>query len=219
MLQQQERGYYEADGDICADCVKDPALKEWVKDNVHAHSCRFCGEEADEPIAASFDAFVGIVLTGVRFDWNHPDDEGIAYESAEGGYQASITDIWDVLAEYEISDDSDVVDAIINVVGDNGWVERDYYVGGKSQRLSYSWDRFKRVVKHQTRYVFLAPDDDDGMVEVPPSKMLSTIGETVVDELADLNLIREIAVDTDLYRIRIGPEPYATGKEIGSPPA
>ncbi|HEX8513014.1 MAG TPA: HEPN-associated N-terminal domain-containing protein [Allosphingosinicella sp.] len=218
-LEQWERGYYEAEGDICANCVSDPALKQWVTDNTAADACTFCGEESDEPIAASFDEFVGVVMTGVRFDWNHPDDEGIMYVSADGGYQASVTDTWDVLADYDISEDTDVVEAIINVVENDGWVEREYYIGDKSQRLEWGWDRFKQVVKHQTRYVFLAPDEDDGLAEVPPSRMLAAIGETVIDELADLNLIKEIDVATDLFRVRVGDEPFHTGADIGTPPA
>lgn len=219
MLEQLERGYGEAEGEICAACVTDPALKEWVADNAVAHACRFCGQASDEPVAASFDEFIAVVLAGVGFDWNHPDDEGISYISAEGGYQASISDTWDVLADYEISEDSDVVDAIIDVVGSDGWVERDYYVGDKSQRLEWGWDWFKEVVKHQTRYVFLAPDEHDVTAEVPPSRMLAAIGETVIDDLADLNLISEIGVDTDLFRIRVGSEAFHTGAEIGTPPA
>mgnify|MGYP005817320497 FL=1 len=89
-MEQEERGYYEADGAICEDCVTDPALKSWVSDNVSETQCRFCGAESEDPMAASFDEFIGVVLTGVRFDWNHPDDEGIMYVSAEGGYQACL---------------------------------------------------------------------------------------------------------------------------------
>lgn len=218
-LEQWERGYDEAEGDICGECVSDPALKKWIADNAEARTCRFCGTESDEPIAASFDHFVGIVLIGVGFDWNHPDDEGILYISAEGGYQASVADTWDVLDEYDISEDSDVLEAIVDVVGNDGWVEREYYGGDESQRLEWGWDRFKQVVKHQTRYVFLSPDDGDSYVEVPPSRMLAAIGETVIDELADLNLITEIATDTDLFRVRIGEGAYHTGAEIGTPPA
>lgn len=217
-LAQYERGYHEVDGAICADCVTDPALKCWVAENVSETKCRFCDAEFEEPIAASFDDFVGIVLTGVQFDWNHPDDEGILYISAEGGYQAPVSDSWDVLCDYDISEDEAVTDAIIDAIGNDGWVEREYYVGDKSQRLSWGWDAFKQVVKHQTRYVFLAPEEEAGPAEVPPSRMLAAIGDTVVDELADLNLIAEITTDTDLYRIRVGPESYDTGAAIGTPP-
>lgn len=218
-LQKWERGYEEAEGAICAECVTDAALKCWVIENSSETRCRFCGANSDEPIAACFDEFVGIVLTGVRFDWNHPDDEGILYISAEGGYQASVSDTWDVLSDYDISEDGDVIDAIIDVVGSDGWVEREYYVGDKSQRLEWGWDAFKEIVKHQTRYVFLAPEENDWSAEVPPSRMLGVVGETVVDELADLNLITEITANADLFRIRVGPDAYQTGAEIGTPPA
>jgi hypothetical protein len=218
-IEQEERGYCEAEGAICEQCVSDQALKYWVSQNLSEAVCRFCGVESQELTAASFDEFVGIVLTGVRFDWNHPDDEGIQYISAEGGHQASTSYTWDVLADYEISENNDVIDAIIDVVGNDGWVEREYYVGDKSQRLEWGWDAFKDVVKYQTRYVFLMPDDDGHSAEVPPSRMLAVIGDTVNDQLADLNLITEISPNTDLCRIRIGAEPFYTGAEIGTVPA
>lgn len=218
MLEQFERGYMQADGQICANCVNDPALVQWVEDNATTTECSFCGTESDAPVAAEFDSFVGVVLTGIRFNWNHPDDEGIAYISAEGGYQASITDSREVLRHYDISDNEDVIRAIVRSIGDNGWVERDYYVGDTSQRLSWGWDHFKEVVKHQTRYVFLTPEDDDHS-EVPPSQMLAAIGSTIVEDLSDLALITTVPTDADLIRIRIGAGTYATGAEIGTPPA
>ena len=219
LIQQWERGYREAEGAICEKCVTDTALRQWISDNLSATTCRFCCASSEKQIAARFDEFVGIVLTGVRFDWNHPDDEGISYISAEGGYQTAIADTREVLEEYNISDESHVLDAIIDVIDGEGWVEREYYVGDKSQRLQWGWDAFKEVVKHQTRYVFLAPEESDGSAEVPPSGMLAAIGAMVVDELAELDLITEITVGTDLFRIRIGPEAYNTGAEIGTPPA
>lgn len=217
-LQQWERGYEEAEGQICADCVVDPFLKQWVTDGAESDCCTFCGNESDEPIAACFDEFIGVIVTGIGFDWNHPDSEGISYITAEGGYQADITDTWDVLGDYDISEDTDILQAIVDSIGNDGWVARDFYVGDKSQRLEWGWDWFKHVVKHQTRFVFLAPHDD-GMSEIPPSKMLAAIGETINDELADLKLVRTIPAGTDLFRIRIGAAPYQTGNDIGSPPA
>ena len=74
---------------ICADCVIDPDLKRWIEDNAVSTTCSFCGREDEDAIAAEMDEFVGAVLDGIRVDWNHPDIEGIAYESAEGGYQAT----------------------------------------------------------------------------------------------------------------------------------
>lgn len=219
LLRQWERGYREAEGAICADCVTDATLIDWIENNLSSSMCRFCGTNAELPIAASFDEFVGIVLNGVRFDWSNPDDEGISYISAEGGYQAPIESTLNILHDYDISDSSEVLEAISDVVAGHGWVEREYYIGDKSQRLMWGWEAFKEVVKHQTRYVFLAPEETNGSAEVPPSAMLAEIGAMVVDELADLDLITEITMETDLFRIRIGPQAYKTGAEIGTPPA
>lgn len=89
MLEQYERGYSEAEGEICAECVSDLALRKWIETNLTSTQCTFCGAESVDAIAASFDEFIGIVFSGISFDWNHPDSEGIMYISAEGGYQGA----------------------------------------------------------------------------------------------------------------------------------
>ena len=43
-----------------------------------------------------FDDFVGIVLSGILFDWNDPDDEELTFVSAEGGYLAPLSEISEV---------------------------------------------------------------------------------------------------------------------------
>ena len=216
-MEQEARGYSEADGDICSECVSDRFLAEWIADNATATTCRFCGREDDQPIAASFDDFVGIVVGGIGFDWNHPDSEGIMYVGAEGGYQAAVSDINEVLDDYDFSEDPDVVEALIESIDDGGWVERDYYIGDKSQRLAWGWESFKRVTKHQTRYLFLSSTADDGS-DLPTSQMLGAIAEVIAADLEDFDFVKTISQDADLIRIRIGPAAYATAGEIGSPP-
>ncbi|RQW46132.1 HEPN-associated N-terminal domain-containing protein [Novosphingobium sp. LASN5T] len=217
MLEQYERGYSEADGDICADCVNDSALAEWIGNNLSATRCRFCGEESDEPIAASFDDFVGVVLGGISFDWNHPDTEGIMYISAEGGYQAPISDSWEVFENYDISDDDAVIEALIDSIDTDGWVEREFYRGDDSQRLVWGWDWFKHVTKHLTRYLFLKPNGDD-RDDLPPSEMLDVIGSVIAKELRETGLVKAIDLDVALVRIRIGVEPYGDAGALGAPP-
>jgi len=217
MIEQEERGYSEAEGDICSDCVSDTFLAEWINDNATATACRFCGREDDESIAASFDDFVGIVLGGIGFDWNDPDNEGIMYISAEGGYQAAVSDIYEVLEDYKISENADVIGALIDSIDDNGWVQRDYYIGDNSQRLTWGWESFKQVTKHQTRYLFLSWSDDDGS-DLPASQMLGAIASVIGADLQDFDFVKTVGQDADLIRIRIGPAAYVAAAEIGSPP-
>jgi hypothetical protein len=218
MLEQYERGYSQADGDICAQCVSDAALAAWIEANLSATQCGFCGRQSEEPIAASFDDFVGVVLAGISFDWNHPDSEGIMYISAEGGYQAPISDSWEVFADYDISEDSDVVEALIDSIDTDGWVEREFYHGDDSQRLVWGWDWFKHVTKHQTRYLFLNPDADN-RDDIPASQMLDEIAKVVAADLGGFDLIKTIALGVDLFRIRVGAEGFDTAAAIGPPPA
>jgi hypothetical protein len=114
------------------------------------------------------------------------------YVGAEGGYQAAVSDIYDVLDGYGISDD--VVEALTECIDDNGWVERDYYIGDKSQRLNWGWASFKRVTKHQTRYLFLSYKADDGS-ELPASQMLGAIAEVIAAELGDFDFVKTIGQD------------------------
>jgi hypothetical protein len=217
MMEQEARGYSAADGDICADCVTDAYLAEWITDNAAATECSFCGRECEDAFAADFDAFVGVVLAGIAFDWNHPDDEGISYITAEGGYQATITDSWEVVWDYEISENQKVVDEIIETIDTKGWVERDYYVGGESQRLSSAWEWFKHVTKHQTRYLFLKSDQEEFEL-LPPSQMLDAIASVLKTDVADYDFIETITPNEDIIRIRIDDLPHSSAARIGPPP-
>lgn len=218
MLEQYERGYSEAEGEICAECVSDLALRKWIEANLTSTQCTFCGAESVDAIAASFDEFIGIVFSGISFDWNHPDSEGIMYISAEGGYQAPVSDSWEVFADYDISEDSDVIEALIDSIGNDGWVAREFYRGDDSQRLVWGWDWFKHVTKHQTRYLFLNPEVDD-RDDIPASQMLNIIADVIAKDLGGFELIKAIGQDTDLFRIRVGDEAYDTAAAIGPPPA
>lgn len=217
MIEQQERGYSEADGDICPDCVSDNALAYWIRANASATACSFCGSDADEPIAASFDEFIGVVLDGISFDWNDPDDEGISYVSAEGGYMAPIAQTWEVLAGYEISENDAVTDALLAAIDIEAWVEREYYRGNDSQRLTWGWESFKEFTKNQTRYFFLQHHKNQYDDDLSPSEMLGAIEGIIKSQLADHGLIRPIKASVDLIRIRIDSVAHKTATALGTP--
>lgn len=145
------------------------------------------------------------------------------YVSAEGGYQAKISDTRDVLWSLDLSDEVDVIDALISAIYNDGWVEREYYRGSESDILRWGWDRFKEVVKHETRYFFLTPADGDAYDsggEIRPSAMLDTIANVLVSRLADFNLVRPIVTDTDLIRLRLDNRVrHKTASALGTPPA
>jgi Zn ribbon nucleic-acid-binding protein len=220
-LEQQERGYNAVDGHICADCVSDSHLEAWINANASANECSFCGATSKKPIAADFEDFVGVVVSGIRFDWNDPDDEGIMFVSADGGYQADLTSTWDILGDYGVTDNSDVFDALLDSINNTNWVDRDYYIGDDSQRLVWGWEHFKSKIKHETRYFFSKPEDGESdrfSPEIPPSEMLSVIGGMITSQLDDYDLLAELPAQSTLYRVRIDDMAHDRAKDIGTPP-
>lgn len=218
-MEQNERGYGYAPGAICGDCVSDAALANWIATNLSSNECQFCEQSSDDPIAADFDDFVGLVLAGIRFDWSDPDDEGIEYETAEGGYQARLTDTWDIFydCDYTISENDNVVEALIRAINTEAWVKRHYYIGNDSQRLGWGWEAFKTVTKHQTRYLFLRLGEpaDDGL---SPSRMLDAIAEVIGSAAEGGGLLKSISPSANLFRVRIDPVCFRDAAAIGPPP-
>lgn len=88
-------------------------------------------------LALSFEDFTGITLGGVGFDCNEPTDEGIMYISAEGGWQAPITKTNDVLYDAGFTEIDDVIAALDDMIDTEAWVEREFYRGTDSQRLTW----------------------------------------------------------------------------------
>jgi hypothetical protein len=121
------------------------------------------------------------VSLAINSIWDHPDNVGIAYESREGGYQASVFSTYDLFHD-ELGSTfipealrDDLVDAF-NARG-GLWVEKHYYSLSPEDVLKYGWNEFVKVIKHRKRYLFSVAEAksstdllDDGL---PPDKFLS----------------------------------------------
>ncbi|MEE4209409.1 MAG: HEPN-associated N-terminal domain-containing protein [Parvularcula sp.] len=215
IIELETRGYGEVDGSICSDCVEDDALKKWIGEHLCDNECRFCENKSDRPIAASFEDFVGIVLNGIRFDYNDPDDEGIMYVSREGGYQAPTYDSWDIMAEYDIGSEA-VEDELVNVFIDKMWVQRDFYYGTRGDHLAFGWESFKEFVKHRSRYFFLQ-ETSENRSEISPSEMLDTIARLMSSRLGAYDLVVSIDEGAVFYRVRLDDNAHTTADQIGPP--
>jgi hypothetical protein len=216
MMEMEERGYGESDDVICGACVTDEFLKNWIADNATAEACSFCDATASSPIAASFEDFTGVVLGGVGFDWNEPTDEGIMYISAEGGWQASMTATIDVLYDTNFTENDNVVAALVDMIDNEAWVEREFYRGTDSQRLAWGWDSFKDFTKNNTRFFFLQNGDFD-RDEVTPAEILATLSDMILSDSGEAGLIKTIEPNAELVRIRVADQPHEAVGEIGPP--
>jgi hypothetical protein len=161
-IEQEGRGWWSVPGKyVCADCFDEEYLKRVVRDNAAVSTCSYCGLTGEEVtgeegalIAAPLDSVMEVIAEGLQSEWNNADDEGIPFESAEGGYQARTLDSYDLVWEYACPSNEALAQDIADGLPDQAWVKRHYWSLSWSQALWYGWENFCRVVKHENRYMF-----------------------------------------------------------------
>ncbi|MFZ0051408.1 MAG: HEPN-associated N-terminal domain-containing protein, partial [Desulfobaccales bacterium] len=129
-IEEQERGWSSlGDKYVCAKCFSDYALKRFVSENAVANVCDYCGRQSRRAIAAPIDNVLEEINAGLRSQWRNVDDEGIPFDSGEGGYQGVVFDTYDLF--YEIIDPFEndqlrqhVIDAFFDLSG--LWCKKDY---------------------------------------------------------------------------------------------
>ena len=209
------RGWESVDGYICSSCVTEPYLASMIADQGELVSCDYCDNASGPAVEA--DTLLEQLVEGFRFEYGNPDDEGVAYDGREGGYQMPTYTTWDLLDEFEVTENVKVQEAIAYAV-ENLWCERNPYEPTPHQALTWGWAGFREHVKHRTRFLFLLPSRDDGRGwgDIPPENMPDAIVAAVVDS----GLARRLPVGTRFYRARVhdATERPMTAKDLGSPP-
>ena len=132
-------GYnYDGDKYVCSNCFSDYAIQNFIKNNASEIICSYCGTRKEEPIAADLDDVLGFIMKGILSEYSDPDDEGMSYDSDEGGYQGEIyqtSEIFEDEIERFIEDENlskDISDARI----DKEWCRKDFYFLPKHEKLN-----------------------------------------------------------------------------------
>ena len=219
-----EYGYPSVDPDlrVCADCFEDEGLKNYVNAHADSRECSFCGARSKHEIAAPLDELVDHMRSCLTQDYDNPDDAGMVYESAEGGYQGEVWDTYDFV-QWQLGlglpkdKDDKLLEAICTGLGDQLWCNAHLYSLGPHEALAYSWRTFCSLIKHKQRYFFTrnVRDSDDREL-LSPSKLLRTI----VQYARDSGLVRTIPAGRTYLRARrqdcgiVFMQPH----ELGPPP-
>ena len=149
-----EYGYPSVDPDlrVCAECFGDEGLKNYVNARANSRKCSFCGAKSKRHIAAPLDELVDHMQSCLAQDYNNPDDAGMVYESAEGGYQGEVWDThdfvrWELGLDLPNDQDDKLFDAICSGLGDQLWCDAHLYSLGPHRALAYSWRTFCSLVR------------------------------------------------------------------------
>lgn len=221
MMMEDEQGWSSVDKNVCPDCLAEPALADAVRSAADDPKCDYCNQYLDgAPIAAPVDVVLEAIVDGIRTEYGNPDDEGVMYISAEGGYTMPIFDGWDLVMDLGITENDDLVTDLSQAISGQ-WCRRNPYHASEAEALSWGWGHFRKHVTHTTRYMFHIPASDaarqraDG--EIPPEDMLGALAETIRSG----GLTSMLPVGTRWWRVRPHGtmETPSTAKELGSPPS
>ena len=89
-LEEQEKGYSSNyDKTVCIDCFDEYGLKNYIKEHQTHSSCSYCKTNNNDIVACTLDSLIEYILASMHHEWGYPAEEGLPYESREGGWQFS----------------------------------------------------------------------------------------------------------------------------------
>jgi hypothetical protein len=220
MLEEEmERGYSRAeDTYVCERCIQDVGLRKFVRSNRSPGTCSYCHRLVS---VSTMDNVIEHVVNSLCLEWGDPANEGLAYETREGGWQGDVYNIYELL--YDVGPDcpEEILDTIAASIHDTGWCEKDPYSLPLHKILVYGWQSFSEFITHTARFVFFravnSAYDRDQHDEMNPVDILETLGRVV----GSLGLIDTVPAGEKVYRVRIVSqnEVIALAKDLGPPPA
>lgn len=220
IIESHERGFdFLENLAICNDCIIEPFLKQQISANLSSKTCSFCSKTSTFDVACDFNVLTSFVLEGLKSQFGDPSEEGIPYESREGGWQFPTTSTFELLFEHEIAD-LDIIQKLSESIHQDVWCLKDPYSLRLDETYMSAWESFCNFVTHNSRYFFLQTQNGDydpnQHDEINPKDILSILGNTI----KELALIKRLPIECILKRVRI-VEPHESingAKELGSPP-
>ncbi|WP_155927160.1 HEPN-associated N-terminal domain-containing protein [Mesorhizobium sp. L2C085B000] len=124
-----------------------------------ASGCSFCARRARREIAAPLDDVIDLIERGISEHYDNPDNAGVPWESAEGGYQFAAYTTDELLSDMiglDLPRDNDgtLLKAIVEGIDNELWSEAHPFSLTPEQRLSISWEQYCEYVKFKRRYFF-----------------------------------------------------------------
>jgi hypothetical protein len=205
---------------VCVGCFGDDDIQAFIRSEADSTACDFCGRRSrTRPIAAPLDEVFDFIFEAVEREYDRAVN-ALGWDGENGGYQGAHWDSRDLLEQIGLelpNDDGQLIDILVECLGDEVWCERHPYSLREDERLIGSWEDFCNSIKHERRYFFLRKwkkrFDDEYLA---PSDLLRFISKTVNDH----ELIRKLPKGSLIYRARqekVG-QVLSTPYDFGPPP-
>lgn len=214
------RGYCDTDKVVCSAHFDDEVLVAAQSNGASLGTCDFCENESSV-LVSDLTNVVEVVARTLFEYWNDADNEGIPWDSREGGYQAhvvSVAEAFDDLFVDEAADEVEVWEGIASTFfSDASVCQRNYWELSGEDSLKFDWSEFTSTIKYRTRYVFLAAPATVGRGEVLSATQML---ERLADLLEKYGCIRTMPAGERWFRARVhrSTESCSTGADLATVP-
>jgi hypothetical protein len=211
---------------VCGNCIDDGDLQEVVELNRTSGKCSFCGRRSKNPIAAELETVVEHIRLCIEEDYDFAANV-LSYDGKEGGYQGDYWTTEELLTEeiglaFPNDRNGKLVQAIVDLMPDELWCDRDPGSLGSQEEIRYNWESFCDLVKHKRRYFFLErqPKRFSWMTErdepMPPAAVL----DRIVKYAEECRLFRTYPRGSVFFRARKQRrgKRLQTPEDLGPPP-
>ena len=203
---------------ICPAHVEDRVLRDHIKTRATEPYCSYCtaNGSASTPIAVTLDVFIDAFLIGV----------GVYYQPCPRGDEPLLDSVDSIDVAHEILEvagisQRELVDDVVGALSATpDWIPRDHKSGSRIEQLTYSWEAFKQLVKHEMRYFFATrttgTGNSDDMTAEQLLKAVSDLGQ-------NHPAVWPAPCPTVLYRARMATSEgeaseWLHASDIGPPP-
>ncbi len=192
-MEQQERNLNRIpDKHICAKHFEDNSITNFIKKNYKHGHCDYCKKKLK---VVSFEDLMEFLMFGIS---NFYEDAAnfMSYNSREGGYLGEIYSPDEIIRnEIELmAEPFQIVEDVIDSIEMIAWAQPDLYYDNVKDDLEYQWKYFKDLIKHKSRFLFSAGDQN----QTRAFHILKEVGKLI----SSLGIIRAIPKGTKLYRCR-----------------
>jgi hypothetical protein len=208
MEEDWSRGFQDSARLVCARHFDDDILLAAQAEGATSGTCDFC-DDGIAPRVSDLTNVVKVVALAFFEYWSDADNEGIPWDSGEGGYQGSVLDVGDAFEmtfEDELSDEPEVWREIMSCFYTDAMVcQRNYWELTDEAALRFDWKEFTDTIKYRTRYVFLAEPaiaTGNGSEEGQPPPAMHMLAR-VAELLERYGCIRPMVAGERWYRARV----------------
>lgn len=218
-IEDESRGYSLPDEKyVCASHFNDKYLQQYVRINSISGKCDYCGQKTQ---VIDLRDFIEYVAGKITDHYGNPGDEALYLSSSfydneeeeipgfkrvgsyiSPSYAENFESTVELLYDLELTTDNEQLDKDIEecFILDE-WVQHHPYMMTEGQELSFMWEMFGRMVKHEQRFTFFKKPEFTGVKLSNDNSLMDILTELGV-KISEHNLCKIIEIDTELYRCR-----------------